>query len=92
MSFILATRKQNISIPLTKAHLLWTHEAFDPKQDVVIFVTGWLSDYTNSNNTNVALETMRDAYLCRGNVNFIVRFCSEFSPKRNAGFLMQLIF
>lgn len=58
-------------MPLEDPAALWNNDLFDEELPLVLFVTGWL---TNFNETpNDALTTMRQAYACRSGVNFVVR-------------------
>lgn len=63
------TNDDNISIPITESVKLWKHEKFDPKKNVVIMVTGWTTDIDEE---NVAASGLWDAYLSRGDTNFIL--------------------
>lgn len=69
MNFILITKTENYTIPLNDAAKLWAHNVFDKNKKTVILVTGWTS---NINATNEALNTISAAYMCRGNINFVV--------------------
>lgn len=79
LTFILRTRKENITIPLTNPDELWNHASFDLNLPLVIFVTGWKTDLKEKVST--AQETLAAAYLCRGNVNFVVSCCCCISIK-----------
>lgn len=70
MNFVLLTQHDRNLIPLDDPHQLWNHKSFNATLKTEILVTGWTS---NINETNDALETIWQAYKCRGNVNFIVR-------------------
>lgn len=72
LSFILRTREENISIPITNPAQLWTNGAFNPNLPLVIFVTGWKTNLLIKRSE--AQEALTDAYLDRGNVNFVVGF------------------
>lgn len=73
LSFILhTTRRTNVSIPITTPTQLWEHHEFNPNLPLVIFVTGWRTNLLEE--PSVPQDTMADAYLCRGNVNFVVNF------------------
>lgn len=61
--------RENVSVPLQQPALLWKKTEFNTKYPLVVFVTGWT---TNFNETNEALETMYKAYECRGDINFVV--------------------
>lgn len=50
--------------------LVWTHPEFNPKNPLVIFVTGWKTNLKQSESK--AQLAMAEAYLCRGNINFVV--------------------
>lgn len=73
MNYIFPSNKT--LIPLQNPHELWSHALFNPSLKTEILVTGWTS---NVNETNSALETIWQAYKCRGNVNFIVSHLSLF--------------
>lgn len=60
---------RNISVPLEQPKELWKKTEFNAHYPLVIFVTGWT---TNFNETNAALDTLYKAYECRGDVNFVV--------------------
>lgn len=70
MSFILKVNHQDYLVPLTEPRQLWTHEKFNADWPLVIFATGWNTNYNTSENS--ALDTLYNAYHCRGNVNFVV--------------------
>lgn len=69
MNFVVFTKNDKHLIPLENHHDLWNETLFNPSYKTEIMVTGWTS---NINETNDALETIWQAYKCRGNVNFIV--------------------
>lgn len=71
MNFVLRTKTKNVTVPLNEPIALWKKAEFDTELPLVIFVTGWTTNF-NDNNTNSALETVYKAYECRGNVNFVV--------------------
>lgn len=72
LSFILRTRQANVSIPITNPTQLWESPEFNPKLPLVIFVTGWKTNLLIKRSE--AQDALAEAYLCRGNVNFVVRF------------------
>lgn len=78
MKYILKVKDQNITVPLSEPEKLWSLKEFDPKLPLVMMVTGWT---TNFNDTEIpTLDKIYAAYRCRGNVNFVVSvFCSLFS-------------
>ena len=70
MRFILMTpENRQLSVPLSRADVLWNHTGFRRDWKVVFMVTGWNS---NINETNDALDTMYKAFQCRDDFNFIV--------------------
>lgn len=70
MSFVLMTPKENFSFPLMEAKSMWGHPAFDPTKKVVILTTGWTTDLKEPRND---INTLAEAYFCRGDSNFVVR-------------------
>lgn len=72
LSFILRTKQANISIPITNPTQLWNIREFNPSLPLVIFVTGWQTNILIKRSE--AQEALTDAYLSRGNVNFVVGF------------------
>lgn len=70
ISFILKTTTSNISIPITKPNALWSDPEFNANNSLVIFVTGWQTNLGEGESQ--AQDEMADAYLCRGNINFVV--------------------
>lgn len=71
MSFILKTKTSNISIPITSPDLLWLHPEFNPNNTLALFVTGWKTNLKETESK--AQLAMTKAYLCRGNINFVVK-------------------
>lgn len=69
MNFVLKTKDKNISVPLEQPQKLWSQSDFKKDLPLVVMITGWK---TNFNETNDALDTVFNAYKCRGNVNFVV--------------------
>lgn len=69
LNFILMTPTANYTIPLKEADKLWHHPQFNRSLNTEILVTGWTS---NINKSNTALDTVYQAYQCRGGVNFVV--------------------
>ncbi|XP_037921197.1 vitellogenin-2-like [Hermetia illucens] len=69
MSFVLMTPKENFSFPLMEAKSMWGHSAFDPTKKVVILTTGWTTDLKEPRND---INTLAEAYFCRGDSNFVV--------------------
>lgn len=71
MSFVLKTKdNKNISVPLDKPEELWSHKEFNPKLPLVLMVTGWTTNFNDTENET--LDKIFAAYKCRGNVNFVV--------------------
>lgn len=70
MSFVLKIDNQNISVPLTKPEELWALKEFNPKLPLVIMITGWTTNFNDTENPT--LDKIYAAYRCRGNVNFVV--------------------
>lgn len=69
MKFVLKTSANNYSFSLNNATELWMHKEFNKDLPFVLLVTGWK---TNFNQTNDDIDTVYSAYKCRGNVNFVV--------------------
>lgn len=57
-------------IPIKNPDALWNHTEFNSNNPLVIFVTGWKTNLKQG--ISEAQDVMADAYLCRGNVNFVV--------------------
>lgn len=72
MSFVLKYENENISVPLNKPQELWALKEFNPKLPLVIMVTGWTTNFNDTENPT--LDKIYAAYRCRGGVNFVVRF------------------
>lgn len=70
MSFVLKTKTKNISVPLNEPDKLWALADFNTELPLVILVTGWTTNFNESANS--ALDTVYEAYKCRGGVNFVV--------------------
>lgn len=70
MSFILHTTEANVSIPITSSTQLWTNTKFNPSLPLVIFFTGWKTNLKQQ--PSEVQDALVNAYLCRGNVNFVV--------------------
>lgn len=69
MYFVLKTKWKDISVPLEQPEKLWTNDEFNKDLPLVLLITGWT---TNFNDPNSALDTIYNAYKCRGNINFVV--------------------
>lgn len=72
LAFVLHTPKTNVSIPIINPTQLWEHPQYNKNLPLVIFVTGWLTFLQNE--PLGSQDQMAKAYLCRGNVNFVVGF------------------
>lgn len=70
MSMILKADGLDEKIPLLQAELLVSSKAFKKDWPLVILITGWNTDYNVS--WNPALDTVYEAYKCRGGINFLV--------------------
>lgn len=68
--FILMTPCQNFTYSITDVESMWKNPVFDPQKKTVVFVTGWLM--TLNDAIAPIVHTVSKAYLCRGDVNFIV--------------------
>lgn len=55
---------------MTNPDALWTHPDFNASNPLVIFVTGWKTNLEKG--ASAAQDAMAAAYLCRGNINFVV--------------------
>ncbi|XP_055296585.1 uncharacterized protein LOC129565592 [Sitodiplosis mosellana] len=69
MSYVLKTKNKNISVPLDSPEELWSLKEFDPKLPLVMVITGWTTNFNDTQNPT--LDKIYDAYRCRGNVNFV---------------------
>lgn len=70
MKYVLKVKDQNITVPLSDPEKLWSLKEFDPKLPLVMLITGWT---TNFNDSEIpTLDKIYAAYRCRGNVNFVV--------------------
>jgi len=74
MHFQYMTPCQNYSVPLLEASKLWKHSRFSKGRKVVILATGW----TNTVNESSAISMISKAFMCRGDVNFVVRLVNQF--------------
>lgn len=70
MSFVLKTTNQNFSVPLNQPEKLWSLQEFNPKLPLVMMITGWTTNFNDTQNPT--LDQIYAAYRCRGNVNFVV--------------------
>ncbi|XP_033159059.1 phospholipase A1 [Drosophila mauritiana] len=68
MHFQYMTPCQNYSVPLLEASQLWKHSRFSKGRKVVILATGW----TNTVNESSAISMISKAFMCRGDVNFVI--------------------
>lgn len=71
MNFQLKSCRGNYFIPIKSPELLLTHPAFNVSRKTAVLVTGWFSN-VNSTMENEALESVWEAYKCRGDTNFVV--------------------
>ncbi|XP_037026483.1 vitellogenin-1-like isoform X1 [Bradysia coprophila] len=71
MNYLLKTPDRDYLIPIETPGKLWRHPAFNRELETTFLVTGWFSNI-NSTLENDALETVWEAYKCRGNLNFVV--------------------
>jgi pimeloyl-ACP methyl ester carboxylesterase len=69
LNYVLFTKNENISFPLTHSSQLWSHPSFDVQKKVVIIVTGWNS---NIEEENSAANALWEAFRSRGDSNFIL--------------------
>ncbi|XP_065364144.1 phospholipase A1-like [Calliphora vicina] len=67
MQFQLRTACNRYNYPLLKANDMWTSKEFNPKNKVVLLVTGW----TTSVDDDETIALFAKAYSCRGGVNFV---------------------
>ncbi|XP_063704253.1 vitellogenin-3-like [Culicoides brevitarsis] len=68
LNYVLLTGDENVTIPLTNSIELWRHPSFNPKKNTVVLITGWTTDI---NETNTAVDLLSEAYLARGDTNFV---------------------
>lgn len=71
MNFVLRKKTENIVVPLKQAEKLWSNVEFRKDLPLVLLITGWSTNFDDY-KANDALDTMFAAYMCRGNVNFVV--------------------
>lgn len=69
MNLELRTPCKNLSFPLKNAERILKSPDFDDKKKVVLLVTGWMS----SSKADYVFD-MAQAFHCRGEYNFLVRF------------------
>lgn len=69
VQFVLMTSNRQHNYSVTNADAIIQNADFNPAWKTVIFSIGWNSTFTGDSDINGIL----DAYMCRGNVNFIVR-------------------
>lgn len=67
---LLTQDRENVTISLSDSEYLFNHPKFRMNWNVVLFVSGWNLNMTQSNETIFALY---DAYRCRSGYNFVVR-------------------
>lgn len=70
MSLVLKYNEQNLSVPLHKPEALWKLKEFNSNLPLVIMVTGWTTNFNDTENPT--LDKIYAAYRCRGGVNFVV--------------------
>lgn len=70
MSYVLKTKDKNITVPLDRPEELWSLKEFDPSKPLVMVITGWTTNFNDTENPT--LDKIYAAYRCRGNVNFVV--------------------
>lgn len=70
ISLILRVDGIDYAIPVTQAETLWSHEKFNKSLPLALLVTGWTTNYNNT--ANLVLDTIYNAYRCRGGHNFVV--------------------
>lgn len=79
IKFVLMTNERQHNYSLTDAHFIVDNSDFNTNWKTVIFSVGWNVTF----HDNPQIRGIRDAYLCRGNVNFIVRFFYKICFKNN---------
>lgn len=70
LSFVLRTTHHSVAVSMDRSEYLWNHSLFNPNWPIVIFVSGWLS---TKDGTSKSENKMYKAFMCRGNVNFVVK-------------------
>lgn len=80
MSYVLKINNQNISVPLNKPQQLWLLREFNPKLPLVMVITGWTTNFNDTENS--ALDVIYAAYRCRGNVNFVASLLNNNLTKK----------
>lgn len=71
MNYVLKTKTQNISVPLSDPEKLWSHEEFNRDWPLVIMINGWKTNFNNTSESTAA-DSIYEAYRCRGKYNFVV--------------------
>jgi hypothetical protein len=70
LNYVLITESENVTIPMDESSRLWKHPLFNPKEKIIVFVTGWT---TNPDEYNDTADLMYRAYRSRGQqLNFIL--------------------
>lgn len=72
LSLILRTRTRNVSFPLASPGNLWNNSAFNLNFSTVLFISGFMTNLKKGDST--AQDLLFEAYMCRGNVNFVVKW------------------
>lgn len=75
MSYVLKVKDVDIRVPLTTPEDLWTLKEFNPDLPLIMMITGWTTNFNDP--TNPTLDKIYNAYSCRGNYNFVVRFLKK---------------
>lgn len=70
MNYILATKSNNASYALSNPQGLVNDVNFNKELGVTLIITGWNSDVQRGGND--ALDTLVEAYRCRGGTNILV--------------------
>lgn len=70
MKYILQLDGERYFVPLNQPNTLWELPEFNKNLSLVILVTGWTTNASDSNNA--ALNKIYSAYRCRGNIKFVV--------------------
>lgn len=72
MHFVLKYNHIDYLVKLESPVELWTQEKFNPEWPLVLFATGWTTNYDFSIMDNEALDQLYEAHHCRGGINFVV--------------------
>lgn len=76
INFVLITKENRTYFPLSDPVSTWKGLINDNETEFILFVTGYLTQANSSSND--AAKKMAEAYLCRGNVHFVLLDVGEY--------------